>query len=401
VIRRRHIATVAALAATCAAVAACGSSSGSTSASTSGSGTIKIGVANPATGPDASPQYKPSVELAAQKINAKGGVDGKKIVLDVQDNGSTAASGLTAARQFVQDKVAAVIGYSTTVENLALTPTFKAAKMINMVGTASADNDYDKTGDPYTFVFNVGDPVTAKHQVDFALDNLHAKRFALLLDSTDFGQSFGKVVTPIIKANGGSVVATQNVNPTANDLSTQVSKILDAKPDVILVALLTPGTTQLMYQELQKQAPNSQPPLIGAAALVPELGTAVPWSQAKKTYATYMTQGMYNPSARAASATDWYNAVGPKVTKLNPNDSAAEAYDSLLAVAAAIKATGGTDPDKLAAYLSGLKNFKSFNGIPTVSGPYTCDPKTHQCLFNQYMGEVKGDALVQVAHYSS
>jgi ABC-type branched-subunit amino acid transport system substrate-binding protein len=154
-----------------------------------------------------------------------------------------------------------------------------------------------------------------------------------------------------------------------------------------------------MYQELQKQAPNDQPPLIGAAALVPELGTAVPWSQAKKTYATYMTRGMYDPSQRVASAADWYNAVGPKVTKLDPTDSTAEAYDALLAVAAAIKATGGTDPDKIGAYLSSLKNFSGFDGIPTISGPYTCDPTSHQCLFNQYMGEVKGNALVQVAGY--
>ena len=114
-----------------------------------------------------------------------------------------------------------------------------------------------------------------------------------------------------------------------------------------------------------------------------------------------MTQGMYAPAERAASAADWYNAVGPKVTKLNPTDTTAEAYDSLLALAAAFKATGGTDPDKVEAYLSHLKNFNGFNGIPTISGPYTCDSTTHQCLFNQYMGEVKGDALVQVAHYSS
>jgi len=58
------------------------------------------------------------------------------------------------------------------------------------------------------------------------------------------------------------------------------------------------------------------------------------------------------------------------------------------------------DADKLADYLGGLKDFSGYKNIKTVSGPYTCAP-THQCLHAQFMGQVKGQALVQVQRYTS
>ena len=124
----------------------------------------------------------------------------------------------------------------------------------------------------------------------------------------------------------------------------------------------------------------------------------MPWATAQGTYGTYMTAGMYDPSARSADSKDWYDVVSKGQTP--PSDNAAEMHDALLAYAAAVQSTGGTDPDKISDYLTNLKDFKSWNGLNTVTGPYTCNPTTHQCLHAQYMGQVKGEALVEVAHYT-
>jgi hypothetical protein len=112
-----------------------------------------------------------------------------------------------------------------------------------------------------------------------------------------------------------------------------------------------------------------------------------------------MTHGMYDLSARSKADADFFTAVG----KNNPSpvsDTNAEMHDAIIGLAAGIQGAGGTDPDKVAAKIAALKNFSSWNGIKTVTGPYTCAP-TQECLFNQYLGQVKGNALVEVQRYTS
>ena len=390
---------LAAVAATALALTACGGSPGTNS----GSGkTIKIGLAAILSGAQAvagSGQTN-GMEYAIKRINDKGGVNGAKIEFVTRDIGSTAATTVAASQQFVQDNPVAVIGISQTVQYLAAVPILQKAKIIALLGTASDVDDRAHTNNPYGFVFNVPDSMTAQHQVSYATQTLHASRIALLLDSTAFGQNYGKLVTPVIQAAGASVVSTQSVNPDANDLSTQISKILAAKPDLIMMALLTAQAGVLTYKELEKQAGTSKPSLMVAAATVGSFGRTIPWSVAQGTYGTFMTHGMYDPSARNKADAGFFAAIAANNNTTPVSDNNAEMHDAILALAAAIQAAGGTDPDKIAAKLAALNNFSAWNGIKTVSGPYTCAP-TQECLFNQFMGQVKGDALVEVQRYTS
>lgn len=390
---RTRACTAAVAAAATLLLAACGGSSGASS----GAGSpIRVGLAAALSGPTAANNLKLSAEYAVKQINDAGGINGRKIELVTQDIGATAATGLAAARKFTQSKVDAVIGYSTTTQNLAVSPIFQRAKMISLIGTASTANNFDKTKNPYTFSVNIPDDETSQHQVTFATQTLKAKRFGLLLDSTAFGDTYGKLVTPLIEAGGGSVVVTQSVNPDANDLSSQISKIVAAKPDVVLVALLTPPTVTLMYNELTKQG-AAKLPLVAAAATVATFGKSVPWKAAAGSYATFMTKGMYDESALSAGSKGWYDDQKSKGDS-PPTDNYAEMHDAFLVLAAGIQQTGGTDPDKLVDFFAGLKDFTGWNGIKTVSGPYTC-AATHQCLHKQFMGQVQGDGIKLVVEY--
>lgn len=381
-------------------VAACGGSPGPSS---SGNGkTIKIGLAAILSGIQAvagSGQTN-GMELAIKQVNDKGGVNGSKMESVTRDIGSTAATTVAGAQQFVQDNPVAVIGISQTVQYLAAQPILQRAKIISLLGTASDADDFAHTNNPYGFVFNVPDSLTAQHQVTYSTQTLHANKIALLLDSTAFGQNYGKLVTPVIQQAGAQVVTSQNVNPDSNDVSTQVSKILAAKPDLIMMAILTAQVAVLTYKELDKQAGSSKPALMVAAAVVGAFGQSVPWSVAQGTYGTFMTHGMYDPTARSKADADFFAAVAKNGNPQPPSDNNAEMHDAILALAYAIQSAGSTDPDKIAGKLKTLKNFSGWNGIKTVSGPYTC-AHTQECLFNQYMGQVKGNALVEVQRYTT
>jgi len=231
--------------------------------------------------------------------------------------------------------------------------------------------------------------------VKFALEGLKAERIALLLDSTAFGKTYGQLVEGPIKSGGGEIVATEFVNPDANDLSAQITKILESDADAVLVALLTLPTVSLMYTELNKQAPTDRPKLIGAAALAGALGSSVPWESAKGTYVTYMTDGIYDPAAFQGDRKAWYDSVKSKQI---PSDNAAQMHDALLVLAAAIEATKSTDGDKLSAWFKQLSNFSEWNGIKTISGPYSC-AATHQCLHSQFVGQVDGDVVKKAIRF--
>src|ERR1700731_23528 len=136
---------VAALGTAAVVAAGCSSSKKVSSAPPAASATsaaptgppIKIGAAVPLSGPSANVGAQKSMEYAVKQINDAGGVNGSRLQLDVQDIGSTAATALSAARIFAQNKDVAVVGYSLTTQNLAVTPVFQQAKIISMLGTAS------------------------------------------------------------------------------------------------------------------------------------------------------------------------------------------------------------------------------------------------------------------------
>ena len=384
------------------ALTACGGSSGGSSAGGGGSssGVIKIGAAEILSGPFfINDQFSLGLNYTVAQINAKGGVDGKKVELDVHDIGSTAATTLTAGQQFVYDKVNAVVGISITFQDLAVVPLFTRDKIISLLGVPSLADSYTATHDAYNFQFDVPDNETIAHQVSFAINTLHAKRFAMLLDTTSYGQTFGQLAAPQIQAEGGQLVATQSVNSDANDVSTQVTKLLAAKPDVIMVAVLTPEVGVLFYRELKELGGANPPKVMAAAAIMASLGTAIPWTVAQGTYGTSMIQGVSDPPQRPGYTAPFYQALVP--SKASPEETVAQLHDAILAYVSAVAATGGTDPTKIDAYFAKLTNFTGWNGIKTIGGPYNCTASTHFCQHTQYMGEVQGSGITDVQSFSS
>lgn len=390
--RSRLVGAVAGLALAAGALTACGGGGGSSSSG----GDITIGIAATLSGPTASDTQQKSIEYAIKAVNDAGGVlGGRKFKAHIEDAGSTAATAQAAARKFTQAGVHFVVGYAQTLQNLAASPVFQQGKVVSMIGTASVANNFSQTKNPYTFSFNIPDNETANHQVAYTLQDLGAKRVALLLDSTAFGKGYGDLVTPMLKQGGADVVETQYVNTTDNDISSQITKILQAKPDVLMVALLTPQSAKLMYTELAKQT-TAPPKIIGAALLTSSFGSTVPWDLAQGTYVTIMTESVWDPTVRTKAQSDWYASVSGQV---KASDSTAEMYDAVLGLAQAMNATNSTDPDKVADYLKNLKDFKGFNNIPTLVGTYNCDAE-HQCLHQQYIGQVDGERIKVIKQFT-
>jgi ABC-type branched-subunit amino acid transport system substrate-binding protein len=160
--------------------------------------TIKIGVIEPLTGPfAASGNYVTNgAKIAADEINAKGGVLGQKIELVIEDNKSNPTEAASVAEKLmVRDKVPVLMGAWGSSLTLAVMPKLMEYKVPMLVETSSAGK-ITTSGNPYIFRIS---PPSAVEAVAFAkiVDKLHIGKADFLVVNNDWGrgaaEDFGKM----------------------------------------------------------------------------------------------------------------------------------------------------------------------------------------------------------------
>lgn len=230
-----------------AAVAGCGKSGGKSG----GGDTIKVGALFELTGNVAN--YGTSTlngfKMAVDEVNAKGGVNGKKIEVVQADNKSEPSeSGNAATKLVTQDKVVAVVGPATSGSVAAAEPILTANKtpLIAPCATAPAITlGKDGKAKPYVFRACFIDPYQGKIMAEFAAKDLKLKKIAILNDSSsDYSKGLAEVFEKTFTENGGQIVAKEAFLSKDVDFKAALTKLKAANPD----ALYIPG----YYEEVSK-----------------------------------------------------------------------------------------------------------------------------------------------------
>lgn len=243
---RRTVVGAAFFAAAALLASACGSSDASSSASGEASGgasaagatgtcvegdTVKLGFLNSTSGPMAISEQtvRDSLILAAEEINAAGGIMGKKIKYLEEDGQSTPTVFAEKINKLLtQDKVSAVFGGWTSASRKAMLPVVEGAKgllfyPVQYEGLEASKNIY------YT-------GATTNQQIIPAMDFLKSKGVkTLFLAGSDyvFPRTANKIIKQYAKKLGIQIVGEEYVPLDKNDWTTQVAKIAAAKPDFV------------------------------------------------------------------------------------------------------------------------------------------------------------------------
>jgi branched-chain amino acid transport system substrate-binding protein len=216
-------------------LAACGSTSSTTS--TTAKAPVKVGVAVGLTGylaPDDVP-FSEGVRLAAAAINAKGGIDGHKIELTVENMDSSASTGVTVIQQMIdQDGVGVIIGGSTSAATAAYAPIVARAKVPVIAASVLPQDDQ--------WEFSTLQPVTETDQVDlgFVARKLHDSKIAVIYSETPYGQFASAEMKAEAAKVGISVVSSQGVLTDATDLTPQLQAAAAAGAQAIVDVLTGP-----------------------------------------------------------------------------------------------------------------------------------------------------------------
>ncbi len=353
--------------------------------------TIKIGVIGPFTGGSSSMgvSMRDGVTLAANQINAAGGVLGKKIELVLRDDEAKNERGVEIAQEFINNtKVVAAVGYINTGVALASQRFFQEAKIpvINNVATGTlVTHQFDKEPDNFVFRNAAADVIQAPMIVEEAVTRRGFKKVAILADSTAYGDLGRKDLTAALESKGVTPVASEKFNIKDTDMTAQLLKAKEAGAEVILTYAIGPELASIANSMAKI---GWKKPMIGSwtLSMANFIDTAGKNGNGAMMPQTFIQDP--NTPTRKPFIDDYLKEFKPKKGRIDSPVSAAQGYDSIYLLAAAIKQAGGTDGVKIKEALESLST--PVNGVVTVyNKPFT---KTdHEAITSNIplMGEVK------------
>jgi branched-chain amino acid transport system substrate-binding protein len=327
-----------------------------------GSAEIKIGAAEALTGNAA--QYggpiRKGFELALAEINASGGINGRKIVLVVEDEQGKKEEAINVFKKLIfQDKVLMLFGPTLSNSAQASDPVAQAAKVV-VFGTSNTADGITSIGN-YVFRNSVTEGAILPVTLKVAAQKTGLRKVAVLYGNDDIFTKSGydnfKKALQDLKI---PVTTTETFAKGDVDFKPQLTKIKASNPDAIVLSALVAEGAPIMVQARQL---GMTLPFIGGNGMnsprvfelakdnSDNLWVGSPWS-------------MENPAAENKR----FIAAYQKAHGGLPDQFAAQAYDAMYIVAQALKKirTGG----KLGADREVLRDALPAVQLTGATGPF-------------------------------
>jgi branched-chain amino acid transport system substrate-binding protein len=357
---------------------------------------IKIGVSGPFTAGSApmGVSMRDGVRLAVAEINAKGGVLGRQIVLVERDDEAKNERGVQVAQELInKEHVVATVGYINTGVALASQRFYQQAQIpvMNNVATGSiVTKQFAKEPQNYIFRNSANDTIQSAMIVQEAIDRRKFKKVAILADSTNYGQLGRADLVKALEAKAVKPVAEEKYNIGDVDMTAQLLKAKQAGAEVVLTYGIGPELAQIA-NGMEKL--NWHVPIIGSwtLAMANFIDNAGKNGEGTRMPQTFIQDG--TTAKRKAFIDAYVKAYNPPGGRMPSAVSAAQGYDSVYLLAAAIKQAGSTEGPKIAAALENLK--EPLEGVVTTyNKPYTHDDHEAINFENTQFGEVRGGRVV-------
>ncbi len=342
---------------------------------------IKIGIPVGLSGANSvvAPSVVQAAQLAVEEINAKGGILGRQVSLEVVDDGSGADGAVKAFTSLtLQQKVNAIITMETSAARNAGLPVVARGKT-PFIYTSSYEG---RSCSPYLYVNAWVPDQQVAPVVDYLMQKKGAKTFFLAGSDYAFGRGMLEFTRNYITSKGGKVISEEYLPMDASDWTPVISKIRNEKPDALISSTAggAPNVT------LTKQLRSS-----GLTVLFGNLGVDEGTAKAIGADAagTYISQS-YLTSIDSAENKAFIAGLQKKfgADMKTPNDLSEPEYDGIYLYKAAVEKAGSVDPDKVLKALPEV----SFTG---ARGKITMD-KEHHAALTMYLGQVQADGSVQV-----
>lgn len=329
---------------------------------------IKIGSVLSVSGPAAflgDPELK-TLQTYIEKINADGGVLGRKLELVHYDDGSEAGKANGFAKRLIEsDKVDVLIGGTTTGATMAMTPLAEASNVpfISLAGAVVIVEPVKK------WVFKT--PHTDRMAAEKVFEDMKTRginKVGLLSETSGFGQSGRKESQGVAAKYGITLVADETYGPKDTDMTAQLTKI-KGTPGVQAVFVFGlgqgPAIVTKNYGQLGIKLPLYQSHGVASDEFIKLAGPAANGVRLP-TPAMLVANSLPAGDPQKPVVVD-YNKTYRDKYKAEPSTFGGYAYDALALVVDALKRANSTDKSKVRTAIEQTKGFVGTTGAFNMS----------------------------------
>ncbi|RYE35589.1 MAG: amino acid ABC transporter substrate-binding protein [Hyphomicrobiales bacterium] len=357
--------------------------------------TIKIGISGPFTGGSASMgvSMRDGVKLATQEINKAGGVLGKQIQLVERDDEAKNELGVQIAQELInKEQVVATVGFINTGVSLAAQRFYQEAEIpvMNNVATGTLVTQQFKAPEhKNNYVFrNAANDTIQSAMVAEAVKKAGFTKVAIIADSTNYGQLGRADLEKALAERGLKPVATEKFNIGDTDMTAQALRAKDAGADVVLTYAIGPELAQTVNAvvKLGWKVPVMGSWTLSMASFIDAAGANGEGVMMPQTF-------IQLPSTpKRKSFIEAYQAAY-KIDRIPSPVSAAQGYDSMYLLAAAINQAKSTDGRKIREALENLGT-KVEGVVTTYDKPFSATDHEAITANIPVLGVVKGGRVV-------
>ena len=288
--------------------------------------------------------------MAADDINAKGGVNGRPVQVITYDDHSSAADGVRAFQRAVsQDKVVAVVASYISEVVLAIEP-WSARLHMPFITPGAASNEISKKihedYDQYKYTFHgwLTSAFIAQSVCDFSRDvlvnQLHVKTAVVMSEDAAWTTPLDARYLECLPKAGVEVLDHIRFNPDTADFTPIFSQIERKHPDIIITGISHVGV-QPTVQWHDQQVPI---PMAGQSS---QATTSAFWKDTNGAAEGVITNSSASAGAALTPTTIEFSEAYAKRYGVSPAYCGYSSYDMIHVITEAIKRAGSTDPDKL------------------------------------------------------
>jgi branched-chain amino acid transport system substrate-binding protein len=316
---------------------------------------IRIGVVNEITGPQAmAGEFTVNgIRLAQEEINKAGGLLGRQIELQIEDNQSTNPGTVLAFSKLAgRGDIVGIIGPIRSTQIQAASPTIAKAGIPTMIG--GTDTSLTHVNNRWVYRARPNDSYSSRVIAEFGAQELKRSKWAILHSTDAFGSGGAKALTEALKAHGITPVLDQGYTNNSQDFSAIVLAIKKSGADILSTYMTLEPDVGIFARQLRQLGVNI--PWVGSPSLIAVTSLKLAGETLHGTYAISDFTTDANEQTRAFTKR-YFDKYG-----VNPDTFASWSHDAMNILALAIRNANSTEPEAIRRAILAIRGYKGLEG---------------------------------------
>jgi branched-chain amino acid transport system substrate-binding protein len=298
--------------------------------------------------------FQNAINLHVENLNGQGGVDGRKVVIQAEDDRAVPQEAANVAQNFASNQeMLAAVGSFSSAASMAAAPIFRDAGIVQ-VSPTSSHPDFAQIGE-YMFRIVTTQDVEGPLNAQFVQEQFDPSSVAVVYRQDDWGASASEFFVQEAEELGLEVALNEAVVPGTKDLRPLVTRLNSSDAEVLYLALFYADAATLAQQ--MQQAGLDMPVVTNSSLFNPQLielaGDAVEG---------FYVPSNFSPNSSRQVVQDFVSAYEERTGSV-PDQFAALAYDAIGVLTAGMQDAAEGGELTRDSIQQALANMDEYNGV--------------------------------------